>query len=135
MKLKHGALETAPDAEPGHLRGLVRLRGAGSRGRLRGLFPAGIVGGDVKREVVGDGNVGEGVRRRGDLVAEDGVGFGGIANEVRVGGEAGGVEGFVETARALFHPVFLYRGARGRKEERTSAVRALCGVFAVAGNL
>lgn len=117
VKLKHGALETAPGAEPGHLQGLVPLRGAESGGRRWGLFPAGVVGGYVEREVVGDGNVGEGVRRRGYLVAEDSVGLGGIGGGVRAGGEEGGVEGFVEEARALFHPLFLYRGARGRKED------------------
>lgn len=139
MELKHRALETTAGAEPGHLQSPVALRGAATGRPLwrRELLPALSVGGDVEGEVVGGGEIGQGVRRRGDLVAEDGVGFGGIGSGVGVVGEKGN-EGFVEEARAPFHRTsFETPGDTGRDGQGgvKSAARDLWVVASMAAEI
>ncbi|RRT61651.1 hypothetical protein B296_00032378 [Ensete ventricosum] len=94
MKLKHGALEAAAGAKPGKLGGPAIVTASRHRGWRRGLkWPGELVrgrgsDGHVEGEVVGGGDLGESVGRRGDVVPKNLIRLGGVKVGVGLDGEA-----------------------------------------------
>lgn len=119
MELKHGALEAAARAKPGKLGGPATVTTPRHRGRRRGLkWPRELVrrrgsGGHVEGEVVGGGDLGERVGRRGDVVPKNLIRLGGVG--VGLDGEAEGAEGVVQETLALLHCDARFLGRRGNR--------------------